>query len=94
MAPNSINNMQTFPSPPLKSDHIGIIDAQCAQTNEKSIFPFLRFLIFEIWLILYSKFIESSKYFDFCMLLTKMLVNALVMLVNIFQAHHIFHEEI
>ena len=41
------NNMQTSPHP-LKSGHIGTKDAQCAKTNEKSIFRFLRLLFFEI----------------------------------------------
>ena len=45
-------------SPPsLRNDHIVMKPAQCAETNEKSIFLFL---FFELLLILYSKFTESS----------------------------------
>ena len=40
---------------PLKSGHIGIRDAQCAETNQKTIF---RFLSFKIWSIMCSKFSE------------------------------------
>ena len=36
-----------------KSGHIYMIDAECAETNEKLIFPFL---VFAIWSFLYSKF--------------------------------------
>ena len=32
-------------------------DAQCAETNEKSIFLLLRFLVFQLWL-------KSLEYFD------------------------------
>ena len=35
------------------------IDAQCSETDEKTIFPFLRFLVFEKWSIMYSKIIEN-----------------------------------
>ena len=33
--------------------------AKCAETNEKLIFRFLRFLFFEIWSILYSTFVVN-----------------------------------
>ena len=33
----------------LKSDYIFMKDAECAQINEKYIFRFLLFLVFEIW---------------------------------------------
>ena len=38
-----------------KSGQIYMKDAECAETNEKSI---LWFLLFEIWLFLYSKFVN------------------------------------
>ena len=47
--PISINDMQT----PLKSGHVEIKDAQCAETNLFAIF------LFELWSILYSKFTKS-----------------------------------
>ena len=50
-----INDMQT-PPPPLRSDHINMKDAQCTETNEISIF---RFVFYELWSILYSKFLEN-----------------------------------
>ena len=54
--PAKINDTQT-PLPRLhKSGHIGRKDAQCAETCEKTIF---RYLVFEIWLILYAKFVEN-----------------------------------
>ena len=34
-------------------------DAHCSKTNAKSIFRCLRFLIFKIWWILYSKFLVN-----------------------------------
>ena len=40
-----------------KSGNIGIEDAWCAEMYEKMIF---RFLLFEIWLIFYSNFIENG----------------------------------
>ena len=45
-----VNDMQT---PPLRNGYIYMKDAQCTETNEKSIF---RFLFFELWSILYSHF--------------------------------------
>ena len=42
-------DMQT---PPLKSDHIYMQNAQYAETNEKSTFRFLLLLFFELWSIL------------------------------------------
>ena len=36
-----------------ESVHIYMKDAECAETNEKSMFRFLRFLVFEIWTFLY-----------------------------------------
>ena len=50
--PIPTTDMQT-PPPPLRNGYICMKDAQCAETNEKLIFPFLRFLGFEIWSILY-----------------------------------------
>ena len=41
-----------------KSGQIYRNDVQWVETNEKSIIRFLRFLVFELWLILYSKIIE------------------------------------
>ena len=37
-------------------------DAECAETNEKSIF---RFLTFEIWLFFYSKLVNFSLNFEY-----------------------------
>ena len=57
-----INDMYTLSAPPpllLKSGQIGFLvqkNAQCSETNEKTI---LRFSVYEIWLILYSKFLEN-----------------------------------
>ena len=51
--------MQT--PPPLRSGHIYMKDTHCAETNEKLIFLFLRFLFFELYSILYSKFLLSLK---------------------------------
>ena len=42
-----------------KSVQIYMNDVECAETNEASIFRFLRFLVFEIWAILYSQFLEN-----------------------------------
>ena len=50
--------MQT--PPPLKSGQILIEDAQAAETKEKSNFRLLLSLLFELWSILYSKFIENG----------------------------------
>jgi len=54
-----INDMQTTPHPLLKTGQIGFLFqkvAQCSETYEEIIF---RFLVFQIWSILYSKFLES-----------------------------------
>ena len=55
--------MQTPSSLHIKNGHIYMTDAQCSETKEN---PFcdVRVFIFEICSILYSKFTESSKYFD------------------------------
>ena len=45
-----------------KSFHIYMKDAESAKTNEKSIF---RFLVFELWSILYSKLIEKLTNFEY-----------------------------
>ena len=45
-----------------KRGQIYIKDAQCAETNEKSI---LRFLFFQLWSILYSKLIEKWTNFEY-----------------------------
>ena len=48
--PVLVKNMQIPPS--FRSGHIGVLvqkNAQCSETNEKSIFRFLRYLVFEIW---------------------------------------------
>ena len=37
-----------------KSDHIYMKDAECVETNEKSVFQYFWFLVCEIWLFLYS----------------------------------------
>ena len=60
-----MQNTRLPPSPLLRNSHICMKDAQCAETNEKSIFRFLQFLVFEFWL----NFLE---YFDH---LTKMKKN-------------------
>ena len=39
------------PPPPLSFDPIFMKDAECAESNEKSIF---RFLFFELWLIVFT----------------------------------------
>ena len=54
----SITDMQTSPppTPPFINGHKFMKDAQCAETNEKSIFRFLRFLFFELWLISFTIF--------------------------------------
>ena len=41
------------PPPPLRNDQIFMKDAQCVETNEKSI---LRYLFLELWLILLTVF--------------------------------------
>ena len=54
--------MQTATPLPLKSIQIGFSvqkHAQCSETYENTIFRFLRFLVYEIWLILYSKYLEN-----------------------------------
>ena len=43
----SHNDTQTRPSPPLKSSHIGIKDAQCYKINEKIIFDLCNFYFCE-----------------------------------------------
>ena len=40
----------------LSNGHIYMKDAQCAKTNEKIIFRFMRILFFELWLILFTIF--------------------------------------
>ena len=45
-----IKNMQT---PPLRSGYIYMTNAHCVETNEKSI---LRYLFFELWLIIFQVF--------------------------------------
>ena len=40
-------------------------DAECAETNEKSIIHFLWFLVFEIWSFLYSKVVNFSMNFEY-----------------------------
>ena len=66
----STNGYKTGPVPitdiqtPLRNCHIYMKDAQCAETNERSIFLFLSFLFFELWSILYLEFTESYKSFD------------------------------
>ena len=46
----------SFPyPPPLKSDHIGTEDAQCAETYEKTILQVMRFSVFEIYSIKLTK---------------------------------------
>ena len=40
-------------------------DAECAETNEESIFQFLRFLVFEIWSLVYSKLVNLSMNFEY-----------------------------
>ena len=43
-------------TPPLKNGQILMKDAQCAETKEKSVFQFLRFLFFELLRILFIIF--------------------------------------
>ena len=48
------NTFPPFPRPLLKKSQFHFLvknDAQCSETNEKSIFQFFRFLVFEIWSI-------------------------------------------
>ena len=59
-----MNFEHKIPPSPLRNCHICMKGAQCADANEKFIFQLLRVLFFEIWSILYSKFTESSEYFD------------------------------
>ena len=40
---------KTQPSPPLRSGHNFMKDAECAEANENSYFRFFRFLFFELW---------------------------------------------
>ena len=40
-------------------------DAQCAETNEKLVFRFMRFLVFELRSILYSKIIKKLTNFQY-----------------------------
>ena len=44
-------DMQAPLLPPLRSGHIDMKDAECAEKNEKLIF---RFLLFELWLIVFT----------------------------------------
>ena len=37
-----------------RNDHICVNDPQCAETKEKSILQFLRFLVFGLWAILFT----------------------------------------
>ena len=56
--PVPINDMEWTS---LNSDQIGVLFqkvAQCSETYEKTIFWFLRFLVFETWSMLYSNFLE------------------------------------
>ena len=43
-----------------RNGHIYMKNAQCAETNENFIFQILRFLFYELWMILYSNSTESS----------------------------------
>ena len=52
-------HLPTCRSPPLKSGHIAIKDAQCAETNEEIIFWYLRYLVYDTWSILYSTVLEN-----------------------------------
>ena len=56
-----VYDMQTANPPPphLKCGQHGFFFQKCAQTNEKTIFRFFIYLVFEIWSIFYSKYIES-----------------------------------
>ena len=47
-------DMQIPPTAPLRNSRIFMKDAQCAETNEKYIFRFFRFLFFELWSILFT----------------------------------------
>ena len=40
-------------------------DAESAETNEKSIFQFSDFLVFEIWSFLYSKLVNFFMIFEY-----------------------------
>ena len=42
-------NPLLHPLTPLRKDHCCMKDAQCAESNENSIFRFLRFLVLELW---------------------------------------------
>ena len=58
-----INDMQT-PAPPLKSGQIGILVqvlAQCSETYEKTIFRFSRFLVSEMWSILWFFLVNDMQ---------------------------------
>ena len=48
-----------------KSVQMYMKDAKCAETNKKSIFSFLRFLVFEIWTSLYWKLVNFSMIFQY-----------------------------
>ena len=48
-----------FRPPSLRRGHIYKKEAQYTENNEKLIFLFLQFLFFELWSILYSKFLEN-----------------------------------
>ena len=54
LGPVQITDMQT----PFISGHIYMKDAKCAETNEKTIFLFLRFLVFEIWSFKFNQFAD------------------------------------
>ena len=53
---SALSQLMICRPPLLKSGHIGIKDAQCADMNKNTVF---RFLIYEIWSILCSKFSEN-----------------------------------
>ena len=52
------NDTQTLPHP-IRNGPIFMEYAQCAEMYEKSNSRFLRFLLYELWWILYSKFLEN-----------------------------------
>ena len=65
--------MQTSPPIPLSLTPISMKDAHSAQSNEKSIFRFLQFIFFELWLIVFTiyQIFSDEKMFKSCQIYRK-----------------------
>ena len=60
-----VNDMQCRPRPMSRFHFLVKKVVQCLETNEKSIIRFLRSLVFEIWLFLYSKRLNFFMSFEY-----------------------------